>query len=488
MENSFDLIIIGAGPGGYVAAIRASQLGLSTALIESRDIGGTCLNRGCIPTKAMLHASSLLREIRESERFGISAKEVGFDYERLIDYRETSVEKLVSGVEQLLKTNGVTLIKGRGMLMPDKRVQVTGMPESTSENAGSSSNTETSSYKAENIILASGSVPSKLPVIGADLPEVLTSDGIFALKQLPESLVIIGGGVIGVEFAEAFSSLGCKVTVIEAMPRILANMDREISQNLKLIMKKRGVDIHTSSTLESIRKSDALCEVTFTEKDKEYTVSSQYVLCAVGRKPNTEKLFSENVNITLEGGFIKTGEDFMTGEDGVYAIGDIIKGPQLAHAASAQGIFTAELIAERMGKSNGEKASPDLSVIPSCIYTDPEIASAGMTEDEAKKAGIPVKAGKFIMSANGKSIISMQERGFIKVTAHAENDRVLGVQMMCARATDMIGETVTAIANGLTVQQLLKGVRAHPTYNEGFMEALEDTDGKAVHIIPKKRK
>lgn len=485
MENSFDVIIIGAGPGGYVAAIRAAQLGLSTAVIESEDIGGTCLNRGCIPTKAMLHASSLLREIRESERFGISVKDVDIDYGKLTDYRKDSVEKLVRGVAQLLKANGVTLIKGRGLLTADKTVQITRGPE-------------VSSYKAENIILASGSVPFRLPVSGMELSEVLTSDGIFALDHLPESLAIIGGGVIGVEFAEVFSSLGCKVTIIEAMPKLLPNMDKEISQSLKLILKKRGVDIHTSSVLEKIDKKDGSCEILFKEKDKECSVSSQYVLCAVGRKPNTENLFSEDVNIKKDRGFIKTGEDLMTDEDGVYAVGDIIKGPQLAHVASAQGIYAAELIAKRMGKNTDENdeadteekisQSHDLSVIPSCIYTDPEIASAGMTEDDAKKAGIPVKTGKFIMSANGKSIISMEERGFIKVIAHGENDRILGVQMMCARATDMIGEAVTAITNGLTADQLMKGMRPHPTYNEGLMEALEDIDGKAVHTLPKKRK
>lgn len=486
MEKSFDLIIIGAGPGGYVAAIRASQLGLKTAVIENTDIGGTCLNRGCIPTKAMLHVSSLMREIKGSERFGISVKDIDLDYSRLIDYRNNSVEKLVLGVTQLLKSNGVTLIKGRGKLLAGKKVQVFNTDEKKDENDSSPS-----VYDAKNIILASGSIPSKLPVCGMELSQVLTSDDIFSLKELPSSLTIIGGGVIGAEFAEVFSSLGCKVTIIEAMPRILANMDKEISQNLKLIMKKRGVDIHTSASVESISQNNDMCETAFREKDKEYTILSQYVLCAVGRKPNTEGLFSEDINIKTDRGFIKVSENFMTDEPDVYAIGDIIKGPQLAHVASAQGLFTAELIAKRIGNApikDNKTSSLDLSIIPSCIYTDPEIASAGITEDEAKKSGIPVKSGKFIMSANGKSVISMQERGFIKVITHADNDKILGVQMMCARATDMIGEAVTAITNGLTCDQMMKGMRAHPTYNEGFMEALEDIDGKAIHTLPKKRK
>lgn len=476
MDKSFDLIVIGAGPGGYVAAIKAAQLGLETAIIEKRDVGGTCLNRGCIPTKAMLHASGEYRHMLESGGLGIDAKGVSLDYAKLVSYRSSSVESLVSGVDSLLSANGVTVIKGSGRLLDGKQVEVT-LHESGDAPAG-----EELMLSASDIILAAGSVPAKLPIEGMDLDGVLTSDGLFGLDKLPESLTIIGGGVIGVEFAQVFSDLGCRVTIIEALPRILANMDKELSQNLKLIMKKRGVDIHTSASVQKIEKDGASLRTVFIEKEKELSISSEYVLCAVGRKPAADGLFEEGLDIATDRGYIVTDDDLRTGEDGVYAIGDIVAGSiQLAHMASAQALHAVSLIA-------GKDPLCDLSTVPSCIYTDPEIASAGMTEDAAKKAGISVKTGKFIMSANGRSVISREERGFIKVVADAESDVILGAQMMCARATDMIGEIVTAITCGLTSHDLMRGMRAHPTYNEGLLEALEDMDGGAVHILPKKRR
>ena len=278
--SNFDLIVIGGGPGGYVAAIKGAQLGLNTAIIEKDRFGGTCLNRGCIPTKAMLHAADLYREILEGGRFGIHAEKVTVNYGEVLDYKQETIDKLVSGVEQLLKANGVTMLKGTGTLLADRQVKVT-FAEPAEDGA-----TE-SYYDAEHIILAGGSYPAKLPVEGMELEGVLTSDGLFALKEIPESLTIIGGGVIGVEFAEVFSALGCKVTILEALPKLLANLDKEISQNLKMILKKRGVDIHTGASLAKIEKDPAgglICH--YTEKDKDQAISSQYVLCAVGRKPN----------------------------------------------------------------------------------------------------------------------------------------------------------------------------------------------------------
>ena len=342
-----------------------------------------------------------------------------------------------------------------------------------------------------------------------ELDGVLTSDGLFALEEIPESLTIIGGGVIGVEFAEVFSALGCKVTILEALPKLLANLDKEISQNLKMILKKRCVYIHTGASLAKIEKDPAgglICH--YTEKDKEQSVSSQYVLCAVGRKPNAAGLFldpadmadvagedaalttkhleaaaqtAHDLGITMERGFIETDAYGQTGAPGIYAIGDIVKGIQLAHVASAQGITAAEKIA-------GHTPNVDLNIVPSCIYTSPEIASVGITEEDAKASGTPVKVGKYITSANGKSLISKEERGFVKIIAHADTSEILGAQMMCARATDMIGEMATAIANKLTPAQLLAGMRAHPTYNEAVGEALEELEGGAIHMAPKKKK
>jgi len=475
--KDFDLIVIGAGPGGYVAAIKAAKLGLKTAIVENIRVGGTCLNRGCIPAKAMIHAAGLYKEIScEGELIGVYADNVRFDYGKIVEYKQDTSDELVKGVEALLEGNGVTRIDGTGKLLPDKNVSV---KDSEGETI----------YSAENVLLATGSVPSTIPVPGIDLPGVLTSDGVFQLTEMPESLVIIGGGVIGVEFATVFADLGAKVTIVEALPRILQNMDKEISQNLKMILKKSEVDIHTGALVNRIEETPDGLTVFYEEKEKEMSATGQYVICAAGRKPYTEGLFGEGVEIAMEKGHIDTdaSKSFETNVKGVYAIGDIVPGIKLAHMASAQGIYCVEKIAARM---NGEDCEPDINLkaIPACVYTNPEIAQVGMTEADAKEQGIDVKVGKFIMSANGKSLITHEERGFIKVVANADTDEILGAQMMCARATDMISEFVTAIANEKTVQQLLKAVRPHPTYNEGITEALEDTIGESLHTIPRRRK
>lgn len=468
MDNTFDLIVVGAGPGGYVAAIKAAQLGQKTAIVENIRVGGTCLNRGCIPAKAMLHASSLYREMQKAEQFGVAAQGVTYDYEKILAYKEETTDKLCQGVEQLLKANGVAIFCGQGILEREKKVKVV-------------SGEEESVLSARNILLATGSRPLLLPLPGLDLPGVLTSDDIFKLKTVPESLVIIGGGVISVEFATAFAALDCQVTIVEAMPRLIPNLDKEFAQNLKLILKKRGIDIHTSAAVKGVEQKGDLYTCIFTEKDEEVKVSAQYVLCAVGRCPNTEGLFAPQAEPVMERGRVVVNERFESSREGVYAVGDLIKGMQLAHTASAQGAYVAELLA-------GREPSMDLDIVPSCVYTDPEIASVGINEDEAKEKGMAVKVGKFLMSANGKSLISREERGFVKVIVKAESEVLLGAQMMCARATDMIGELATAVANQLTAGQLLKAMRAHPTYNEGVAEALEDVYGKAVHIMPKKPK
>lgn len=468
MGERFDVIVIGAGPGGYVAAIKAAREGLLTAIVEERRVGGTCMNRGCIPAKAMIHASSLYREIKNSERFGVLTSEVRVDYGRILEYKEETTDRLCQGVEQLLKANGVTVFDGKGSLEKNRKVKVV---------RGESVQT----LEAENVILAAGSKPLRLPIPGFDLPGVLTSDELFQLKEMPESLIIIGGGVISVEFASVYAALGCKVTIVEALPRILPNMDKEISQNLKMILKKRGITIHTAAAVQRVETDGELFACVFTEKEKEIRTSAQYVLCAVGRCPNTDGLFGEGVRPEMERGRIVTDANFQSSVEGVYAIGDLIKGTQLAHAASAQGSYVAERIA-------GRRPSIELQTVPGCVYTDPEIASAGLTEDEAKRRGLDVKVGKFIMSANGKSLITKEERGFIKVVVESETEVIVGVQMMCARATDMIGEFITAIANQMTAGQLLKAMRPHPTYNEGIAEALEDAVGQAVHIMPRKKR
>ena len=482
MKTNYDLIIIGAGPGGYVAAIKAAKAGLDTAVIESRRAGGTCLNRGCIPAKAMIHAAEVYRQSLEGAAFGIHTQGVAFDYGEILSYKQETMETLVQGVEQLLKGNGVTLINGFGQLIsPEKgenRVNV-------SLFANEGENPSETILTAQNVILATGSKPAVRPVPGMDLPQVLDSDGLFALDRAPKSLVIIGGGVIGVEFATVFSALGTRVTILEALPKILDNFDKEISQNLKMILKKRGVDIHTGAMVQSAeaaRTEDGEgVRCLYTEKDKEQAAEGEFLLCAAGRTPNLDGLFAEGAAPEMNGRFIAVDEEFRTSIPGVWAIGDATGGIQLAHAASAHGIRVIETI-------TGEEQAQDLSLIPGCVYTDPEIASVGITEGTAKEQGIDVLAGKHIMSANGKSLITREERGFIKVVADASDLRILGAQMMCARATDMIGEFTTAMANGLTVPDLLRGVRAHPTYNEGIAEALEDVTGESLHTMPRRKR
>ena len=468
MGQHYDVMVIGAGPGGYVAAIRAAKLGLHVAVVEEDRAGGTCLNRGCIPAKAMIHAAETYRSAREADQFGVETGRVSFDYGKILAYKEETTDALVQGVEQLLAGNGVDRLAGKGTLLAGKKVRVT-----TEE--------KEEVYAADHIILAAGSKPLLLPIPGMDLPGVLTSDGLFRLQECPESLAIIGGGVISVEFATAFAGLGTKVTILEALPRLVPNLDKEISQNLKMILKKRGVDIHTSASVQEVAEEDGRYVLRFTEKEKEQEVSARYVLCAVGRVPNTEGLFAEDALPDMERGRVLVDEKFETSIPGVYAIGDLIFGMQLAHTASAQGTVVAEHLA-------GRSVSVDLSVVPSCVYTDPEIASVGLTEEAAKEQGIPVRVGKFIMSANGKSLISREERGFVKILAAEESGVILGAQMMCARATDMIGELATAVANGLTAKQLLRGMRAHPTYNEGVGEALEELEGGAVHVVPRRKR
>ena len=467
MENVFDLIVIGAGPGGYTAAIKAAKLGLCTAIVEAREVGGTCLNRGCIPAKAMIHASSLYREMHEAEQFGVFASGVAYDYEKILAYKQETTAKLCHGVEQLLKANKVTLLQGSGTLKKDGTVLVTAAAEETV-------------YQTKKVLLATGSKPLVLPIPGMDLPRVITSDELFRLAEVPESLLIIGGGVIGVEFAGIFRDMGAEVTIVEAAPRLIPNMEKEISQNLKMILKKRGIAIHTSAAVQSVSQTDEALTCTFFEKEKELNVQTQYVLCSVGRCPNTDGLFEEGVEPEMNCGRIAVDDTFASSIDNVYAIGDLVPGAQLAHTASAQGVYVAELLA-------GRTPAVDLNVVPGCVYTNPEAASVGLTEDMAKENGIEVTTGKFIMNANGKSLISKEERGFIKIVAEAGTHTVLGAQMMCARATDMIGEMGTAVANQLTVEQLLKAMRAHPTYNEAVGEALEDVIGEAIHVIPRKR-
>lgn len=416
--KEYQLIVIGAGPGGYEAAIRAAQLGLTTALIERRDVGGTCLNRGCIPTKAMLHSAQLYREAANFELFGLHTENTSFDWAKVHQRKNDVVVKLRTGIEQLIKANKIDFFNNSASILGKNDVQLD----------------QGEVIRGENILIATGSVPARPPIPGLDLPNVVTSDELLddphftQADSLAKEILIIGGGVIGVEFASVFSSFGCHVTIVEAMERILPTMDREISQSLNMVLKKRGVSIHTGAMVEKLEQDENGLVCHFTEKGKAQAVPAQQVLVAIGRRPNTQGLFAEGFEVACERGRIVTDENFRTSVDSIYAIGDVTSKIQLAHMASAQGICAVHTIA-------GQKPPIDLRYVPGCIYTDPEIASVGITEDEAKQQGIPVKKGKFLMTGNGRSLIDEQERGFIKVLAHQETDVILGAQLMCSRAT-----------------------------------------------------
>lgn len=464
MEKKYDLAVVGGGPAGYEAAIRAAQLGFSTALIENREMGGTCLNRGCIPTKAVLRSSGLYRQMKRCGEIGLSVGEISFDFAAVMQRKNQVVLKLRGGIESLLRANGVDCYNGRGTLQGAGLVTAA-EPSGTRE------------IHAGRVLLAAGCVPSVPPIPGASLPGVVTSDGLLELGSFPRRLVIIGGGVIGMEFAAAFSDFGCEVTVVEAMPRILPNMDRELSQNLSMILKRRGVKIHTSSRVEKIVK-DAPLSCVFTEKGTEQSAAADTVLISVGRRPNTEGLLAGGLNLQMERGFLKTGANHETSLPGVFAAGDVTGGIQLAHAASAQGIEAVEFMA-------GAAEPARLRAVPACVYTCPEIACAGLSADEAKQRGMEVTVGKALTSSLGKSVIEQDERGFVKLVFDRRSGVLLGAQLMCGHATDLVAELVQAIDSRRTARELASVIRPHPTFSEAVTEAAADALGGAIHAMPK---
>ena len=455
MDKEYDLIIIGAGPGGTDAAEEAASRGLKTAIIEKSCIGGTCLNRGCIPTKTILHTAELYREAREGNGIGIINNEnLKVDAAVLQENKESILDKLRSGLTYTMEHCGVDIIEGTGVITDRNHVKV-----------------GDSLIEADNIMIATGSVPGVPPIPGSDLPNVVTSDEMLSLDRIPESLVIIGGGVIGIEFAAIYSSLGCRVTVIEFLKRALCNLDKEIGRSVSMVLGKRGVDIHTNSRVEEITPgSDGkTLRCIYEKKGKACEAEGEMVLIAAGRRPYTDGLIcdesSEEVKqLKMEKGRIVVDENYETSVPGIYAIGDAIGGIQLAHVASAEGRNAAAHIA-------GSQPPVRMNEVPSCVYTDPEIACVGITADDAKEAGIKVIARKYPMSGNGKSVLTQQERGFIKIIADAESEKILGAQMMCARATDMISQFSQAIASELTLDDLSKFIYPHPTFCEGIGKA-----------------
>ena len=456
----YQLLVIGAGPGGYTAALRAAALGLHTAVVECREVGGTCLNRGCIPTKTLLHASQVYRDAVDGAAMGVHAAGASFDLTEIFAYKRSVSEKLRGGIHSLLKAAKVEFIEGTGRIAAPGVVDVT------------ASDGTVARYTAERILIATGSVNVRPPIPGLELDGVMTSDELLeGSDRLYDSLVIIGGGVIGVEFATFYRNLGCTVTLVEGMDRLLPNMDRELGQNLQQILKKQGVEVLTNAMVQSLEQTaDGLC-VHLLQKGAEKTVTGEKVLCAIGRRAYWDGLFADGLTPACRGRSLQVDENYQTSIPGVYAIGDASSAVQLAHVAAAQGTACVERMC-------GVADHVDLHVIPSCIYSTPEIAVVGLTEAEAREQGIPAVAGKCTMFGNARTVIEDPGRCFMKVVARTDTHEIIGAQLMCQHASDMISQLSAAMVNHQTVEELCRVMRPHPSFEEAMTEALENLRGK----------
>jgi dihydrolipoamide dehydrogenase len=460
-EPVYDVAILGSGPGGYVAAIRACQLGLKTALVEKGFLGGTCLNVGCIPTKAMLASVEALETARRGAEFGFKVKDVEPDYPAMVKRRDKVVETNRAGVQHLLKKAGVTVVTGKGRFVDAHTLEVAG-------------NDAPQRLQARNIIIATGSVPARAPIAGADAPGVLTSDDLLLLAQAPESMIVIGAGAVGLEWGDIYRSLGTKVTVLEALDRILPPADADISKELTRAFRKKGFDLHTSAKVEKIEPGDKGLTIHFTGQKGAGQVTAEVVLLATGRRAFTEGLGLEEIGVELNRGRIVVNEKMQTKVPGVYAIGDCVSRFQLAHVASREGEAAVENIA-------GREAKMDYRAVPSCVYTSPEVAWVGLTEAEARERHEGIKVGTFPFMALGKARAIGERDGFIKVIIEEKFGEVLGVHMIGAHVTDLISEPTTAMAMEATAEEFASTIHAHPTLPEALMEAAADALGHAIH-------
>ncbi|EJO5349035.1 dihydrolipoyl dehydrogenase [Clostridium botulinum] len=461
------LVVIGGGPGGYVAAIRGAQLGAEVTLIEKEKLGGTCLNVGCIPTKVLLHSSELLNEIKEAKTLGIEInEEVKVNWPQLQNRKTTVVNTLVSGVSSLLEHNKVKVINGTATFEGKNSIKVT-------KDQGKSEN-----IQFDNVIISSGSIPFIPTIEGRELEGVMDSTGALSLDSIPKSMVIIGGGVIGIEFANIFNSLGCKVTVIEMLPFILPPVDREISEILKEKLKGDGIDIYNNCKVTKVEKSNENLNVSFEENNSKLNIDTEKVLIAVGRRANISNLNLESMGISTEKGCILVNDSMETNIKGIYAIGDCTGKNMLAHVASDQGIIAVENI---MGKHK----KMDYKTVPACVYTKPELASVGLTEEQAKQKGIDYKVGNFPLIYNGKSLIMNDTEGLIKIIADKKYEEVLGVHILGPRATDLITEAALALRLEATLEEIITTVHAHPTIGEAMKEAALAVNKEAIHMVNK---
>ncbi len=455
------IVVIGGGPGGYVAAIRAAQLGAETHLVEKENLGGTCLNVGCIPTKALLHTAELYHAVKHGDRIGLVGDSVQIDWKALMNRKNSVVRRLVGGVAGLLKANGVTVHKGCGELTGPGEVRVHG--------------DKAIILSADAVIVSTGSVPVKLKFPGADLPGVVDSTGVLSLEKLPASIAIIGGGVIGVEFAALYAALGSKVTVVELLPEILPGIDSELAANLKQSLTKTGVSFLNGAKLESVNQAATgrSAKVMLGVEAKE--IAAEIVLVAVGRRSYIDGAGLEAAGVKLERGKVVVDDHYQTNLPGVYAIGDCNGITMLAHAASHQGIAAVE---HALGHGAAGHGQP---IVPACVYTHPELAAVGITEDKAKELGIAYKKGVFSLAGNGKAMIDEGEGGFVKILAGAKYGEILGVHMVGPRATEIIGEVTLAMRLEATVDELVSTIHAHPTVSESLSEAALAVFGQSIH-------
>lgn len=456
----YDIIVVGSGPGGYVAAIRASQLGRKVALVERAEAGGVCLNWGCIPTKALLKSAQVYTYCKNAAHYGLElAGEVRPDLEKIVARSRGVAETMSKGVAFLLKKNNIDLIQGFGRLKGDGRVNVDG-----------------TEYEADHIILATGARPREMPFMPIDGKHVISSREALTLTELPETMIVVGTGAIGSEFASLYASLGTKVTVIEYLPRMLPLEDEEVSKTMERSFRKLRATVLTSTTVKSVKvNADGKCEVEIEGKKGTEILTADVVLSAVGIKSNIERIGLEELGIRVERDKIVVDRFYRTDAQGVYAIGDIVGGPALAHVASAEAICCVEAIC-------GLNPSPvDYSTVPSCVFTTPEVASVGLTEQQAREQGLAYKVGRFPFTASGKATAAGDRDGFVKLI-FGEDDKLLGAHLVGANVTEMIAEPTLAKALGATAHRIARTIHAHPTMNEGVMEASEAAMGAAIHL------
>jgi dihydrolipoamide dehydrogenase len=470
-ELRFDAVVIGAGPGGYPAGIRLGQLKVKTAVIEREYVGGVCLNVGCIPSKAVIHAAKTFDKMSHADELGISVAKPTIDLKKLQAWKGGVVNKLTTGVKTLLKGNGAEVILGKAKLAksgPDgHRLTVEGEKG-------------TQTIIAKSVIIATGSRPMEIPGFKIDQKRVIDSTGALALDELPKRLVVIGGGYIGLELGMAYAKLGSKVTVVEALPSVLASMDKDCVGVVARKLKKMGVEVLTDTKAKSWEDKGDRAVLTVELKDgKTATIDADKILLSIGRRPNTEDLGLDQAGVTVDKrGFVVVDDQLRTNVGGIYAIGDVVGGMMLAHKATKEGEVVAEIIA-------GHKAAVDVRTVPAVVFTDPEVASAGLTEDEAKAKGLTVKLGKFPFVALGRALSVNDSEGFVKVLLDAKTEEILGVHIVGNGASDMIAEATLAIEMGAVAQDVNLTIHSHPTMPEALREAVAAALGEAVHIMNK---